>query len=359
MTETKSVFLEFVTGKVNELLQSTGETPGRDDIARLLIENLLEILTLRRDLRDELQSEVVDRAAERHAAANAAAIGDTATNHALQLFDDLLAAGEGANQRLINAVCSRAQFWDFEEASEGDRIFLPSHIIHALLLFSFQARALMVAKEVAALSKLALYDGAEARIRTLYEIGIISRAIASDADYSLSERYHASGVYERLRDIRAYNETCAEMGFPPPGLDERADCESLVVQIEKKFGREIREPYGWALPIFGAGRRRVTFADLDHRFGGDELRSVYRLLNHSIHAGASVAALGVDFGSKGLTPARPIFHHGKSIRLLRVSSILLEALNYAVFESLLRPEEWDNFSSVALMREFRYKIEEI
>ncbi|MEH0826558.1 MULTISPECIES: DUF5677 domain-containing protein [unclassified Micromonospora] len=356
LSERDSAFLEFVTGKANELLETTGKTPGRDDIARLLIEHLLEVLTLRPDLSDDLRSQVTDRAAERLAAEKTAMTGDTVIDGALQSFDDMLAAGEAANQRLIEAVCSRAHFWNFDDAVADDRIFLPGHAIHALLLFSFQARALMVAKEIKELSKLALYDGAAARIRTLYEIGIISRAIAADRDYSLSERYHASGVYERLRDIRAYNETCAELGFPPPSLDERAECETLIARIEGKFGRDIREPYGWALPIFGSERRRVTFAHLDHRYGGDELRAVYRLLNHSIHAGASVATLGVDFNRKELTPARPIFNHDKSLRALRISSMLLEALNYAIFESLLRPEEWDELSSIALMRECRYKI---
>ncbi|WP_327038521.1 DUF5677 domain-containing protein [Micromonospora maris] len=332
-----SALLRFVTDELNARIRAGEDMPGRDELEDALIDGLGVARELRPDLVADVESGARMRVSSRRQSDKLAARKTKAKiGAALNIYETLLAMSEEANQRILHAVTSREEFWEFDQ--EPDRIFMPRHVVKTLLLLSLQARGIIVASEVLQLVKCSMYSGAYARVRTLYEITVIAAALASGGDQDLCDRYHATGILEHLRDLRTKQRSHEFFGWPPPTIEEINECEEWAAKVIAKYGSELRQPHGWAKPLFPAANQRVTFADLDRRFAGQEMRAIYEFMNHHIHAGSLQSTYHVDFEKHHLVSTRNPFSRGRASFALRASGMLLDALNYTVCREL----SWDN-----------------
>ncbi len=98
---------------------------------------------------------------------------------------------------------------------------------HKLYVLSqLHVRACQVTAEILSLLENGYADGAMARWRTLYEIGVVATLIG-DHDDELAERYLAHEFVEAGNSLKLYAQNYEELGYAPPLRPEAAYVEQL------------------------------------------------------------------------------------------------------------------------------------
>ena len=144
------------------------------------------------------------------------------------------------------------------------------------------ARACQIAREVLTLLSTGFADGAIARWRALHEVAVVSLFIGRDED--LAERYRLHEAVESLRAAHQYREHTERLGLEPMTASEFAEIEAEVTSLNKRFGRDYSQQYGWATRGLQLTRKKVTFEQLEAVAKLNHFRPYYRLASHSVHA---------------------------------------------------------------------------
>jgi hypothetical protein len=118
------------------------------------------------------------------------------------------------------------------------------------------AQGLLVADEVLCLLAGGYPSGAEARWRTLYELSVVARFIAGQAD-KVARRYKASHVVERWRGIRAGDLDYLMTEAPGEYSAYVQMVEREYNEIIRKYGASMDGSYGWATEALG--QENATF----------------------------------------------------------------------------------------------------
>lgn len=163
----------------------------------------------------------------------------------------------------LEAVCSTLA----EDANAPERIRRAE--------FEVSRRAVAVTHEVLALLRAGLPDGAHARWRTLYELGVVAHVLAC-GNRGTSSRYLAHRVLVTDADER-YGEHDPEIA-------------AEARRIRRRFKVPFKGIYGWASELTGR-RLGVDYPRLHHleAIAGENtarLRDLHELAHHHIHAGA-------------------------------------------------------------------------
>jgi hypothetical protein len=210
----------------------------------------------------------------------------------LTRYRDFIDVAHEVYRRLVMAFVG----WAPEHRNSADDDILDEAILKPLMLLSMYSRGCVIGAEIEMLFQNGFFDGARSRVRTLYETSIICSVLATDTSHDLAGRFYASGMLERRADLQAHRLSHEELGWPLPLEEEFAEVEAQCDLLLSRYGREIRQPFGWARPLFPdrSERHRITFADVEHVAGG-QYRTVYRMLNHSVHSGPSITAAYLYF----------------------------------------------------------------
>ncbi|BCJ92163.1 hypothetical protein IZ6_28980 [Terrihabitans soli] len=150
------------------------------------------------------------------------------------------------------------------------------------LLVRLHVRACQVTAEILALLETGYSDGAMARWRTLYEIGIIATLVASHDD-DLAERYMAHEVIEARNGAKLYSQNYEELGYKPIPAEEISEINAMADKAIAKYGTSFGKSYGWA--AHHLRHKDPQFSDLQTAAGRSKMRSHYKMASHNVHAG--------------------------------------------------------------------------
>lgn len=167
------------------------------------------------------------------------------------------------------------------------------------VLSQLHVRTCQVTAEILVLLENGYADGAMARWRTLYEIGVVATLIAEHND-RLAERYLAHEVVEARNSLMLYAKNHEELGYAPPSKAEIADIEELCEAAIARYGPEFERNYGWAAQHIA--HKNPTFVELQAAAGRSKMRSHYKLASHNIHAGVK----GITFKHGSLNNPRQL-----------------------------------------------------
>ena len=153
---------------------------------------------------------------------------------------------------------------------------------HVLILL--HQRACQTTMEIIALLENGLADGALARWRTLYEVGVIASLIDMHGD-DIAERYldyDCVAMKHSLDNALKHDDSRLS-----PSISKRvqAQINREFEEIISYYGTEFKTHYGWA--SFHIDRKNPRFQDLEVAAGVDALPPTYKCASFKIHAGVS------------------------------------------------------------------------
>ena len=166
--------------------------------------------------------------------------------------------------------------------------FDAKHRKEANLLHDFQfealkhlhARALLVTREIICLVEGGYADGALSRWRSLHELAVVS-AFLSKQDAQVAQRYLASFHFEAYRAAIQLNEYAARAKLRKFSSSELASMSETRDLLEKRFGKGMRENYGWASAALG--KDKPNFHDMEISTGLDHWRPRYKWASQHTH----------------------------------------------------------------------------
>lgn len=150
------------------------------------------------------------------------------------------------------------------------------------VLIRLHARACQVMAEILTLLEAGFADGAMARWRTMYEIGVVATIIADHGD-ELAERYLLHDVAEAKRGMDVYVRSYEALGYAAPSAEEIAEIDAAAASMEARFGAGFGSGYGWAAKLLN--NKNPQFSQLEEAAGKAKMRSHYKLASHNVHAG--------------------------------------------------------------------------
>lgn len=198
-------------------------------------------------------------------------------------------------------------------------------------LISNHARAVQVSREILTLMVAGFPDGALGRWRTLHEIAVVSVFI-SDAGKEIAERYVLHDQVTAFKRAKNYMEHYKRGNLQPIDRHELSALEAAHDQVLQRFGKSMKNPYGWAAPAFN--KDSPTFADLEQSTGLDHWRPRYKWATQNTHGsyralGSTLATcesdtpvLSVGESNSGMTD--PAHMTAISLNLATIPVILLE-----------------------------------
>ena len=153
---------------------------------------------------------------------------------------------------------------------------------HVLILL--HQRACQTTMEIIALLENGLPDGALARWRTLYEVGVVASLIDMHGD-DIAHRYLDHDCVAMKRSL----ENALKHDDPAlsPSISKRVQRQinRNFEEVISKYGTEFKSAYGWA--PFHNGRKNEKFNDLEIAASVDVLPPTYKWASFKVHAGVS------------------------------------------------------------------------
>ena len=145
-------------------------------------------------------------------------------------------------------------------------------------------RACQTTMEIISLLENGLADGAQARWRTLYELGIVASLIDTYGD-DIAQRYldHDSVAMKRAMENALEYDKSNRNSSVSKKLQREINTEYNA--MIKKYGVDFRHGYGWATNHLG--KKNPTFQDLEMAANSDALPPTYKWASFKIHAGVS------------------------------------------------------------------------
>jgi hypothetical protein len=205
-------------------------------------------------------------------------------------------------------------------AEEDDLVFEALVALHAL--------ACRTASEVYALLRTGHPFGAMTRWRSLHENAVIAEVLSANGR-GLAERFLLHQHLQNAKDARTYQEHCEALGYEPLPVEELAEIEQTANDLKARYGKEYKEPYGWAAILTKTGRA-PSLRDLERMAGLEHLRPFYGWASHAVHPGSKAIQLNIFTradGSVRLAGPTNAFladpGHGALLALLHVTTVLL------------------------------------
>lgn len=156
-----------------------------------------------------------------------------------------------------------------------------NNFVFAVLTHS-HVKTCQIVSEILTLLKAGYAQGAYARCRSLHEIVVLGRFIV-DSGNEIAERFILHDTIQAYKAARQYQEHHIKLGGNPLSNQELQNLESARNDLISRFGRNYKDDYGWAMPVF-EGRSRITFRDIEEKVGLEHLRPFYRMASHYVHA---------------------------------------------------------------------------
>ncbi|WP_315069347.1 DUF5677 domain-containing protein [uncultured Microbacterium sp.] len=168
---------------------------------------------------------------------------------------------------------------------------------NAEVLAGLLQRAMTATNETFALLERGFPDGAEARMRTVVELGVIATFIERSST-EIAKRFEASHhveMWRRKEDDHIRGLTAETIQI----IDKQYQ------RVIQRHGVSMARPYGWASPAFD--NRRVTYADISRAYGNVVSSSRFSNASHHVHASHSGSMKSAAADSLG------VFLHGPPV----------------------------------------------
>lgn len=144
------------------------------------------------------------------------------------------------------------------------------------------ARSLLIAREILCMLYGGYPDGALSRWRSLHELSVTAVFLKTQ-NQEVSHRYLASFPFASLRAAKQLNEHAVRANMTPFTAQEVAAMTARCDAFEARFGKEMREEYGWA--SVALNNPKPNFAQIEKAVSLDHWRPRYRWASQHTHGG--------------------------------------------------------------------------
>ncbi|WP_018997399.1 DUF5677 domain-containing protein [Hirschia maritima] len=175
-------------------------------------------------------------------------------------------------------------------------------------LVQLHARGILVAAEAIHLLKGGFPDGAMTRWRTLHEVLVVS-ILLSQSSNEISYRYLVHQDISLFKAASQINKYADDANLQSFSDSEMRDIEERKTQVISELGSKMKDPFGWAAPIFTEKPNtwKANFLDLEEHVGLDHWRPRYKWASQHTHAGSRDfrSLLGLEESEKPLLLVGP------------------------------------------------------
>ena len=179
-------------------------------------------------------------------------------------------------------TCAREineNFFDKLQRSKAKTGLLRRHVLILLHM-----RACQTTMEIVSLLENGLADGAFARWRTLYEIGVVASLIDVHGD-DIAQRYLDHDCVAMKRSLENALKHDDANSVPPVSKRIQGEIIRDYNEVISKYGPHFNSNYGWASHHLCI--KNPTFQELEVAAGGDALPPTYKWASFKVHAGVS------------------------------------------------------------------------
>ena len=179
-------------------------------------------------------------------------------------------------------TCAReinGNFFDKLQRSKAKTGLLRRHVLILLHM-----RACQTTMEIVSLLENGLADGAFARWRTLYEIGVVASLIDVHGD-DIAQRYLDHDCVAMKRSLENALKHDDANSVPPVSKRIQGEIIRDYNEVISKYGPHFNSNYGWASHHLCI--KNPTFQELEVAAGGDALPPTYKWASFKVHAGVS------------------------------------------------------------------------
>ncbi len=148
-------------------------------------------------------------------------------------------------------------------------------------LVRMHARACHISSEIICLLKNGYADGAHARWRTLHEVVSTAYFIRKYGDEA-AIRFIDHDAVQSYKEMLEYIKCESRLNVESFSQKEIDSCSSKYDEVIEKYGKEYKEPYGWASPFIG--NKRPNFTHIENDVGLDHMRPYYKWASHNVHS---------------------------------------------------------------------------
>lgn len=201
----------------------------------------------------------------------------------ISLFRENLEARWGKGLGLLRMLLTICREIGAENLKRQRRSKRKRHSHLRDVLIRLHARACQVTDEIITLLESGFADGAMARWRTLYEIGVVATVIA-DCGEEMAERYVMHQIIEAKSAMDEYARCSLLLGYKPVSKRESVKIVKDHDDMLAKYGKEFGSLYGWA--AHHLNRKKPIFPDLESAAGRAAMRSHYKMASYNVHASA-------------------------------------------------------------------------
>jgi hypothetical protein len=200
---------------------------------------------------------------------------------AVQGFRERLEARWGEGFDLLRMLLTACRELGEEAATRLQKSKARKNRVLRSLMVRLHARACQITAEIITLIENGFADGAMARWRTLYEVGVVATVIA-DAGEMLAISYIQHEIVESKLAMDEYERCHAALGYKPIPSRKRRSVERAYATAIKTHGKDFGKPYGWAAAHLKI--KRVTFRELEDAARRSAMRSYYKMASYNVHA---------------------------------------------------------------------------
>lgn len=212
------------------------------------------------------------------------------------------------------------------------------------------AQGTLIAHEVLTLTRAGLASGAMARWRALHETTTVAILIA-DKGKVLAERYLLHKHVDARKALREHQIHASALGLRPFSKREEASIRKTAEQLEKRFGRDYRNDFGWA--AHELKNPSPNFTDIEKAAGLGHMRPYYRMSSLGVHPGSR----GLYF-NLGVHPSVEVLLAGPSnaglADAIQCTAISLVQLNSPL---LCKSRSIDDLIAFSVLQQFSDLIE--
>ena len=168
-------------------------------------------------------------------------------------------------------------------------------------LLQLHGRSCRVTREIEALLRAGLPEGAFARWRTLHEIAVTALVIAQEGE-AAAKRYLEHDIIKKYKLMKSHGSHAAALKQKPPTSRERKTVEMAYHAAITAHGVAFAEDYGWAAEALK--NQRPNFAQLEKHVRLERFRPYYSWSSSNVHAGPhGLTGLGERFSLGDSVPA--------------------------------------------------------
>lgn len=207
----------------------------------------------------------------------------------LALFDELLGLCNKLIEQVIDGLRQHIGEVVTSDPSPAPSRGMPPETVYVMTVASLFASVVQLCGEIRELAISGFPEGANARMRTLYETYVKLTLITEDQSGLLAERFCDHAVCEHSCLIISLVENAAELRWDPPPQPAVERAQKERQRILDKWGQHFSQSNEWARPAVPGNPTVIGFRHLQRAVDVAHLNPVYLIGNRFVHSGPLAA----------------------------------------------------------------------